>query len=231
MMELAKINLSLLAKNLSRPFMMQQIALLDYFALYVYLARGIISTHQHRLYDELFYVINGTLKLESENKTISLHTGEIAVIPRGVTHTSGSFIDTTVLFGQTQADSERKNGHSGAKSGYPNIVGINPRDLAGGLTPAFFSVSLLQVDEMVLRAAWCQGEVKWHRHTNHDEMLLVQEGQLEVVVEHDKLTLQDNEMVVIPRRQVHQLRTIRQTLLLSLIHVDVSPSEQMGYAG
>ena len=60
-------------------------------------------------------MISGTLQIESEWGNVELHEGELAVIPRGVEHASGSYLNTTVLLAQAQADPERKNGHGRIK--------------------------------------------------------------------------------------------------------------------
>lgn len=48
--------------------------------------KGEFVWHKHDNEDELFQVINGTLQIEFEDKTLTLHPGEIAIIPRGIMH-------------------------------------------------------------------------------------------------------------------------------------------------
>lgn len=42
--------------------------------------------HKHDAEDELFYVINGRLKIELRDRTIELSPGEFFIVPRGVEH-------------------------------------------------------------------------------------------------------------------------------------------------
>lgn len=228
MMQDFKHNLLQVAGSLNRLYELRQIALVDYFAIYMYLARGVIRAQPHQLLDELFYVVEGELKIIT-SETYVLRAGEFALVQKGTLYTSSAFRKTYVLFGQALVDSERKNGHGGRRTAQADVVVINPREIMRSLNQLFFSVSLLMVDEMILRTGWCQGEVAWHRHVNHDELLFVLDGQLEVDINSNKYVLAENEMMVIPREQVHHLRTRSQTLLLSLVHSDVSASEQMGY--
>jgi quercetin dioxygenase-like cupin family protein len=226
-----KLDLDQLASGLKRPFYLEQVARLDHFAIYLYLAHGTVGRHRHQTQDELFYVINGDLQIDSEWGNIVLHEGELAVIPRGVEHASGSLFNTTVLLAQAQADPERKNGHGRVQvdEHHQLLAKFSPREQIHGTSQPFFSQSLTQVDEMVVRTAWCQGVVGWHRHSEHDELILVVEGQIEIGTELGAFTLSPKEMVIIPRNRVHNLTTYKQTLLLSIIHSEVSSASQMGH--
>jgi len=42
--------------------------------------------HKHDNEDEMFFVINGTLKIEFRDKTITLHKDEFLIIPKGTEH-------------------------------------------------------------------------------------------------------------------------------------------------
>tara|TARA_B100000676_G_C17811185_1_gene697518 strand:- start:184 stop:555 length:372 start_codon:yes stop_codon:yes gene_type:complete len=42
--------------------------------------------HQHNDTDEVFIVINGSMKIEFRDKTIDLSEGEMFVVPKGVEH-------------------------------------------------------------------------------------------------------------------------------------------------
>ncbi|MGV0827554.1 cupin domain-containing protein [Empedobacter brevis] len=42
--------------------------------------------HKHDNEDEMFFVIDGTLKIEFRNKTITLHKDEFLIIPKGTEH-------------------------------------------------------------------------------------------------------------------------------------------------
>ena len=55
---------------------------------YVKLAKfkGDFVMHHHEKEDELFFVVDGTLYIELEDKTLELHPGEFVIIPRGVPH-------------------------------------------------------------------------------------------------------------------------------------------------
>ena len=48
--------------------------------------KGDFVWHNHEDTDELFYVIEGEMKIEFEDKTIELGEGEMYVVPKGVNH-------------------------------------------------------------------------------------------------------------------------------------------------
>ena len=42
--------------------------------------------HQHDETDEMFYCVGGVLKIELPDRTVTLHPGDVFVVPRGVQH-------------------------------------------------------------------------------------------------------------------------------------------------
>ena len=48
--------------------------------------KGEFVKHSHEQEDELFYVIDGKLFIELDDKTLELNSGEFVVIPKGIEH-------------------------------------------------------------------------------------------------------------------------------------------------
>ncbi|MBK8517025.1 MAG: cupin domain-containing protein [Saprospiraceae bacterium] len=48
--------------------------------------KGEFVWHKHDKEDELFFVINGILKIEFRDKTVEIHPGEFIIVPRGIEH-------------------------------------------------------------------------------------------------------------------------------------------------
>ena len=48
--------------------------------------KGEFVWHHHENEDELFYVLNGCLKMEFRDRTETLHEGDMIIVPRGVEH-------------------------------------------------------------------------------------------------------------------------------------------------
>ena len=48
--------------------------------------KGTLAWHSHDNEDELFYILQGTLRIEMESETVELRAGDIYVVPKGVRH-------------------------------------------------------------------------------------------------------------------------------------------------
>ncbi|MEN8247631.1 MAG: cupin domain-containing protein [Bacteroidota bacterium] len=48
--------------------------------------KGEFVMHHHENEDEMFFVVNGQLKMVLDDKTITLNPGEFLIIPKGVNH-------------------------------------------------------------------------------------------------------------------------------------------------
>ncbi len=48
--------------------------------------KGEFVWHNHKDEDELFYIIKGTLKIETKTETLVLREGDMTIIPKGVDH-------------------------------------------------------------------------------------------------------------------------------------------------
>ncbi|MEO7430526.1 MAG: cupin domain-containing protein [Dokdonella sp.] len=47
---------------------------------------GVFGWHAHLDEDELFYVLEGRLRIEMEDRSVDLDTGDLFVVPKGVRH-------------------------------------------------------------------------------------------------------------------------------------------------
>jgi mannose-6-phosphate isomerase-like protein (cupin superfamily) len=59
--------------------------------------KGEFVWHKHDHEDELFYVINGVLKIEFRDKTVELNPGEFVIVPKGVEHKPVAESEVSVL--------------------------------------------------------------------------------------------------------------------------------------
>ena len=48
--------------------------------------KGTLTWHSHEGEDELFLVLKGTLRIELEDRVLTLNAGELFVVPKGVRH-------------------------------------------------------------------------------------------------------------------------------------------------
>ncbi len=62
------------------------IAVVDDSYVKVAKVKGTLTWHSHCREDELFLVLKGTLRIEMEDRTVTLNEGELFVVPKGVRH-------------------------------------------------------------------------------------------------------------------------------------------------
>ncbi|MGL4609680.1 MAG: cupin domain-containing protein [Trueperaceae bacterium] len=48
--------------------------------------KGVLTWHSHENEDELFLILKGQLKIEMEDRTVTLNEGDSFVVPKGVGH-------------------------------------------------------------------------------------------------------------------------------------------------
>ena len=75
-----------LANALSELWSPRVIAELDECYVKVAKVHGSLTWHCHDDEDELFFVLQGKLRIEMEDRNVDLATGELFVVPKGVRH-------------------------------------------------------------------------------------------------------------------------------------------------
>jgi mannose-6-phosphate isomerase-like protein (cupin superfamily) len=53
--------------------------------------------HHHEHEDELFFVVDGVLRMEFRDRTVELRPGEMLVVPRGVEHRPVAEVETQIV--------------------------------------------------------------------------------------------------------------------------------------
>jgi len=81
-----KVNLAEKFALFSEHWTPKIIAELNDYQIKIVKVKGDFVWHDHSNTDEFFFVIEGTLFIEFENKTMELNTGELYVVPKGVQH-------------------------------------------------------------------------------------------------------------------------------------------------
>src|SRR5690242_17313719 len=59
--------------------------------------KGSLTWHRHEAEDELFLVLKGTLRIEMEDRTVTLNSGELFAVPKGVRHNPVADQDCHIL--------------------------------------------------------------------------------------------------------------------------------------
>jgi mannose-6-phosphate isomerase-like protein (cupin superfamily) len=81
-----KINLEDKLSKFSEHWSPKVIAEMNDYQFKLVKIEGEFVWHDHPDTDEVFIVIEGTMKIEFENRTIELREGEMLVVPKGVRH-------------------------------------------------------------------------------------------------------------------------------------------------
>ena len=215
-MTVEKINVAQEAAKLSHPFQMIELGHVDDFAVSAFICQGTIDWHRHIDQDELFLVHSGIIALESEWGNTRLRPDEMAVVPKGVGHRSSSFLWSTVLLFQPDVMSHRKNGdwRTVAPSQGRSLHKVSTAQAAQQLTEPFTPVDLVTVEDFVMRLALIHGSFPWHRHTQHDELFLLFEGQMALDTEEGKVPLEAGDMAIVPKGVLHRPTASEQAIAL-----------------
>ncbi len=81
-----KINLEDKLSKFSEHWSPKVIAEMNDYQFKLVKIEGEFVWHEHPDTDEVFIVIEGTMKIEFEDRTIELSVGEMMVVPKGVRH-------------------------------------------------------------------------------------------------------------------------------------------------
>lgn len=85
-MEINKVNLHSKLNTFSEHWSPKIIGEMNNQLVKIAKLKGEFPKHHHEKEDELFYVIEGILYIELENKTLELNAGEFVIIPKGTAH-------------------------------------------------------------------------------------------------------------------------------------------------
>jgi mannose-6-phosphate isomerase-like protein (cupin superfamily) len=217
------------AATLSHPFHLRPLAWIDDYNLSLYRSLGAVGDHTHVDQDELFFVQSGQLHLHSDWGSLVLEPGELAVVPKGVTHHSWSLLSTAVLLCRCDVLPDHKNGERRVFSfeGQDQLRKASISSEADYLEEPFVARDIAQVDDMHFRLVAIDGSTAGHVHQDHDELLMVYRGLLVVGSDQGPVLLHAGEMTLLPKGVGHRLGgtdTIVLSMTCSSIADEASPA-------
>jgi homogentisate 1,2-dioxygenase len=199
-MPITKINVFEEAKKLDQPFLVVDLADVDDFAARLFISQGMVAWHKHIDQEQLFLVLDGEMALESEWGNTTLRGGEMAVVPKSVTHRCGSVMQAVALVFERKFFANRQNGQRRLfvlrGKGKINPVSITAEALQ--LTEPFVPLELMSVDDLSLSLVRYEGQAEEHLCSEGSELLFVQEDIVILETELGTLTLGLGEMTVVP---------------------------------
>lgn len=85
--EMKAINLKLEASKIQNLFEYKTIATMNNHNFTLIKAKDrTLDFHTHKNSDEVFYIVDGQMKLEFRDRVVDLNTGEMCVVPKGTEH-------------------------------------------------------------------------------------------------------------------------------------------------
>ncbi len=211
-----KVDLAAVAKKLTEPYMLVELARLEDFVARLFICQGAIAWHKHIDEDELFFVYEGEISLESEWGNHTLQEGELAVVPKGVTHRSTSSIRSVVLLFERRLFSDRQDGKRRlfVLPGQDRLSKVSVKEAVEGLAP-FSPLDLASVDGFVAQAVAYQGRSNWQQNPQA-LLLFLQEGEVELETEEGRTKIEYGEIARVPKGLAHRLMAEERAVALLL---------------
>jgi len=223
MTKLEKLNVFEAVRELERPFSVMAIATVGDMLFSIYICQGTLEWHSHLDNDELFWVCEGTISLESEWGDVQLRPGELAVVPKGVRHRSSSGVRTSVLLVRCGFFSNRKNGRRRlyAISGESKLKRASLHGVLRTLTLPFQFQTVAQVEDSILQLAWGEGTWPVEIPAAHDVLFFVLNGAATARTPQGMVHLHPGDLTVVPRGAIYQISTVQGTALVRMTRKDV----------
>ena len=218
MATLKKVSVSQVAIALDQPFSMANLARVGDIVVSVYICRGTLAWHRHVDNDELFWAFEGTILLESEWGALALRPGELAVVPKGVSHRSSARLRASVLLLRCGFAPDRKNGRRRLYStaGNDKLKRVSLWAALRKLASPFWFETVAQIEDSVMQVARGEGTWTVELPVPHDLMLFVLDGTAVVRTSQSLLHLHPGDLTAVPQGAVCQLSTTKGTTLVQV---------------
>jgi len=228
---ITKISIAEQATRLAEPFTMVDLTQIDDLALSVFLCEGTMPFHRHLDQDELFLPYSGTIRIESDWGSVTLHPGDATVVPKGIGHRSSSPLRSLVLLFQSRLMISRRNGHRRlfALKTEQGLQRISVPGTGRELEADFEPMPLIDVDTFALTLSVCQGIGPRWQVDHQSSLVLCYEGQVRLESELGRLSLQNGELAVVPRGTPYRISSPARSLVLGVQrhpHPDPAPPGQ-----
>lgn len=216
---LEKLSVPQIAARLDKPFSMMDVALVGDIIVSVYICEGTLDWHKHTDIDELFWVWEGTILLESEWGEARLQSGELAVVPKGVVHRSSSGLRATVLLLRCGLSPERKNGRRRlyTVAGEARLSHVNLLGAVQALDSPFRFQTAASIEDSAVQVARGDGTWQVEVPARCDLLLSVLDGTATVHTPESMVHLHPGDLTVVPQEAMYQLSTTKDTALVRLI--------------
>lgn len=217
-MALTVVNLNEIALKLERPFTLAPVATIGELTLSVYVCQGQLNWHKHADEDELFLVHEGVVALDTQRGRLTLHSEELAVVPKGVAHRSGSQLRSVVLLLRPTVLTERKNGDRRyAVDTDPPLEKVRLARVSTTMMEPYRPAVLARVEAFELLLSNAQGFGPSEVAPSYGALWLVVRGRIGVEIDGGAGAVVDAGcLTVVPAGTVYRLSAAQPSLMLSL---------------
>lgn len=217
-MSLDVISLNAAADQLERPFSVVPLASVADLSLSLYMCQGQINWHRHPDEDELFLVHEGVVRLDTERGRLTLHSEELAVVPKGVGHRSSSQLRSIVILIRPTVLTDRKNGHRHASLDTdPPIEKVRLARVQATLGAPYRAAAVARVEDFDLLLMTATGDSPPQPGAEHPVLWLALRGQVTIsVLGQPPAHLSAGELLKLPPGTPHTLSATQPSLLLTL---------------
>jgi mannose-6-phosphate isomerase-like protein (cupin superfamily) len=211
------VDLNAVAGKLERPFALTTLAKVGDLSLSAFLCQGQMSWHKHLDEDELFLVHEGVVVLETQRGKLTLHSEELAVVPKGVSHRSSSQLRSIVLLLRPSVLTERKNGHRTLTLDTdPPLEKAGLARVLTAISQPYHPAALARVEDYELVLVSAQGAGPAAVAPPYGALWLVVRGRLIITIDGTAHPLETGTLTVIPAGTAYHLAGPPGTLALTL---------------
>jgi quercetin dioxygenase-like cupin family protein len=217
-MPLTAIDLSAAANKIDKPFTIIPLAKVADLSLSLYICQGQVPWHRHLDEDELFLVHEGVVSLDTERGRLTLHSEELAVVPKGIGHRTGSQLRSVVLLIRPTVLSDRKNGqrHYGLATD-PPLEKVRLARIQAMLAAPYQALPVGQVEDFELLLLSAQGRGPESTAPLAGVPWLALRGSLNVAtLGGDVSPLAAGELLVVPGGMPYRLVADQPSIVLTL---------------
>jgi mannose-6-phosphate isomerase-like protein (cupin superfamily) len=204
-MPLDKVNVIEALANVERPFTLVEVARVGSLVMHAYICEGTVEWHRHIDNDELFLVRQGWITLESEWGNVALKPDEMAIVPKGVGHRSGSQLRATVLLIQPAGLADRKNGHRRLFT-VPRDNELSKFKLmeTAARADAFCAEPVADIEELTAQVVAGEGVSPWRVNDLSGSLWFLLRGEAQMEADGGTVDMQAGDVVVVGKDIPHR---------------------------
>jgi len=220
-MPIRAINVMAEAAALKQPFVIVPLIRMNDFAFMLFKCQGAVDWHKHEDFDEMFFVQQGQITLETEAGPLELKPCELAVVPRHLLHRIWSHDRASVGLFERTSSSQARNGHRKIfrvkqEPGPDRVDVCAVRDT---LHEPFTSMIIAQVNDCVVTLQLAYGQHEWEAQPDHDELIFVHAGTMGLEIGVERVKIGSYDMVLIPHGQPCRITASEQAVFLRFAHL------------